>query len=61
MPDVSSLSDDEVAEQLATAQQELVDAKAKFEIRNNIAHNVMLVNPVLKAVHGGEITDFAEK
>ena len=61
VPDVSALSDNDVQEQLATAQRELLEAQAKFEIRNRIAHNVLMMDPVVKAVHGGEITDFAEK
>ena len=61
VPDISMLSDDDVQEQLATAQRELMEAQAKFEIRNRISHNVLMVDPVVKAVHGGEITDHAEK
>lgn len=61
VPDVSALSDDDVQEQLATAQRKLLEAQAKFEIRNRICHNVLVMDPVVKAVHGGEITDFAEK
>ncbi|KAF2687271.1 hypothetical protein K458DRAFT_361895 [Lentithecium fluviatile CBS 122367] len=60
-PDASALSDDAVQEHLVTAQRELMEAKAKFEIRNRISHNVLMMDPVLKAVHGGEDTDFAEK
>jgi hypothetical protein len=61
VPDVSGLSDDDVQEQLATAQRELMEAQAKFAIRNRISHNVLVMDPVVKAVHGGEITDYAEK
>lgn len=61
VPDVSALSDDVLQEQLIAAQREAMEAKAKFEIRNRISHNVLAMDPVLKAVHGGEDTDFAEK
>jgi hypothetical protein len=61
VPDVSALSDDAVEEQLITAQRDLLEAKAKFEIRNRVSHNVMVMDPVLKAVHGGEDTEFADK
>ena len=61
MLDVSALSDDAVQEQLTTAQDEVVKAKAEYEIRNRISHNVLVMDPVLKAVHGGEKTGFVEK
>jgi ribosomal protein S5 len=38
-----------------------MEAKAEYEIRNRITHNVLVMDPVLKAVHGGERTGFAEK
>ena len=59
--DVSALSDDELQEQLTIAQSELLEAKTKYELRNKITHNVLVMDPVLKAVHGGERTGFAEK
>ena len=61
MPDIAALSDDAVQEQLTIAQQEAMEAKAEYEIRNRIIHNVLVMDPVLKAVHGGERTGFAEK
>ncbi|PVI07329.1 hypothetical protein DM02DRAFT_608876 [Periconia macrospinosa] len=61
VPDTSALSDDELQEQLITAQRDAMDAKAKFEIRNRVSHNVLVMDPVLKAVHGGEDGDFLEK
>jgi hypothetical protein len=38
-----------------------MEAKAEYEIRNSITHNVLVMDPVLKAVHGGERTEYAEK
>ena len=61
MSDYSGLSDDELQEQLAIAQREAMEAKAEYEIRNRITHNVLVMDPVLKAVHGGERTGYAEK
>ncbi len=61
MPDTSALSDDALQEQLTIAQQEAMEAKAEYEIQNRIIHNVLVMDPVLKAVHGGERTGFAEK
>ncbi|KAJ4377426.1 hypothetical protein N0V83_000251 [Neocucurbitaria cava] len=58
--DVSALSDDDLQEQLIIAQREAMEAKAEYEIRNSISHNVLVMDPVLKAVHGGEHTGFAE-
>ena len=55
------MSDDAVQEQLIIAEREAMDAKAEYELRNRITHNVLLMDPVLKAVHGGEGTDFAEQ
>lgn len=43
------------------AQREAMEAKAKYELRNRISYNVLVMDPVLKAVHGGENTDYAEK
>jgi hypothetical protein len=59
--DLSGLSDDEVLEQLTIAQNKAMEAKAEYEIRNSITHNVLVMDPVLKAVHGGERTGYAEK
>lgn len=61
MTDVSALSDDELQEQLTIAQRDVIEAKAEFEIRNRVIHNVLVMDPVLKAVHGGERTGLAEK
>ncbi|EAT84652.2 hypothetical protein SNOG_08376 [Parastagonospora nodorum SN15] len=54
-------SDDELQAQLTMAQREAMEAKAEYELRNRISHNVLVMDPVLKAVHGGERTGFAEK
>jgi ribosomal protein S5 len=59
--DFSELSDDEVQDQLIIAQREVMEARTEYEIRNNITHNVLVMDPVLKAVHGGERTGFSER
>ncbi|KAF2657973.1 hypothetical protein K491DRAFT_676768 [Lophiostoma macrostomum CBS 122681] len=61
LSDVSGPSDDVLQEQLIVAEREAMEAKAEYELRNRITHNVLVMDPVLKAVHGGERTDFAEK
>jgi len=38
-----------------------MEAKAEYDIRNKITHNVLVTDPVLKAVYGGEQTPFTEK
>jgi hypothetical protein len=58
---LSDLSDDELQAQLTSAQREATEAKAEYEIRNRISHNVLVMDPVLKAVHGGDRTGHAEK
>lgn len=59
--DVSNLSNDDLQEQLIVAEREAMEAKTEYELRNKITHNVLVTNPVLKAVHGSGETDFAEK
>jgi len=59
--DFASLPDDLLEERLTIAQREAMEARAEYEIRNKIVHNVLVMDPVLKAVHGGEQTPFAEK
>jgi hypothetical protein len=58
--DFSGLSDDELQAQLTVAQREAMEAKAEYELRNKITHNVLVMDPILKAVHGGERTGHAE-
>lgn len=59
--DVSPLADDDLQEQLIIAEREAMEAKAEYEMRNKIIRNVLVTDPILKAVHGGEKTGFAEK
>lgn len=61
VPDVSSLSDDDLQEQLIAAEREAMEAKAEYELRNRIIYNVLVTDPVLKAVHGGDEASFTEK
>lgn len=59
--DFAALPDDLVEERLTMAQHEAMEAKAEYDIRNRITHNVLVMDPVLRAVHGGEQTPFTEK
>jgi hypothetical protein len=40
-------------EDIKNAQEELLKAKARYQMRTNIVENVLVVNPILKAVHAG--------
>lgn len=59
--DVASLSDDDLQEQLIVAEREAMEAKAEYDLRNKITHNVLVTDPVLKAVHGNDQSDFVKK
>lgn len=38
-----------------------MEAKAEYELRHRITRNVLVMDPVLKAVHGDEATAYTEK
>ena len=59
--DFAALPDDLVEERLIKAQHEAMEAKAEYDMRNKITHNVLVTDPVLKAVYGGEQTPFSEQ
>lgn len=60
-PDFSSLSDDALQVQLIKAQSEAAEARAEYLLRSKITQSVMVTDPILKAVHGGATTGYAEK
>ncbi|KAH8599062.1 centromere protein H (CENP-H)-domain-containing protein [Bisporella sp. PMI_857] len=41
-------------EDIKIAQQELLEATAQYQVRNNIVESVLVANPILKAVHAGD-------
>jgi hypothetical protein len=45
---------------IITAQQDLLKAKAAYQVRNNVIESVLMANPILKAVHGGKNVSIAE-
>lgn len=47
--DARSSSDEE----LQNAQNGLLEARAKYRLRNDAIESVMVANPILKAVHSG--------
>jgi hypothetical protein len=48
-------------EDIVTAQQDLLKAKAAYQVRNNVIESVLIANPILKAVHGGKNASIAEQ
>ena len=40
-------------EDIKSAQQELLKAKAAYQVRANVIENVLVANPILNAVHSG--------
>ncbi|ORY14287.1 centromere protein H (CENP-H)-domain-containing protein [Clohesyomyces aquaticus] len=60
-PDVSPVADHVLQKQLVAAESALIEVQAEYELRNRITQKVLIMDPVLKAVHGGEHTDYAEK
>lgn len=48
-------------EDIKTAQQDLLKAKAAYQLRSNIVENVLAANPILKAVHSGNNATSAEQ
>jgi hypothetical protein len=48
-------------EDLTTARQELLKAKATYQVRSNVIESVLIANPILKAVHGGKNATIAEQ
>jgi len=48
-------------EDIKTAQHELLQAKALYQVRNNIVENVLVANPILKAVHAGDNATVVEQ
>jgi vancomycin resistance protein YoaR len=51
--DISTLSDQEVQTEIKKAEHELLEARSKYTLRNQIIQNVIITDPILKAVHSG--------
>lgn len=43
--------DDATEEEMRNAQNGLLEARAKYRLRNDVVEAVMMANPILKAVH----------
>jgi hypothetical protein len=51
--DISTLSDQQVQTEIKKAERQLLEARSKYTLRNQIIQNVIITDPVLKAVHSG--------
>jgi hypothetical protein len=48
-------------EDIKAAEQDLLKAKALYQVRTNIVENVLVANPILKAVHAGSNASVVEQ
>ena len=48
-------------EDIKLAEQDLLKAKALYQVRTNIVENVLVANPILKAVHAGSNASIIEQ
>lgn len=48
-------------EDIKSAQQELLKAKAAYQVRANVIENVLVANPILNAVHSGNKATIIEQ
>ncbi|KAL1650302.1 hypothetical protein SLS58_001115 [Diplodia intermedia] len=60
-PSDEHLSDDEVAQQLIIAERAAMEARASYLLRNKITDQVLITDPVIKAVHAGSTASFEER
>jgi hypothetical protein len=52
---------DATEEDIKAAEQDLLKAKALYQVRTNIVENVLMANPILKAVHAGTNASIIEQ
>ena len=51
----------DLREAISKAEREAMEARADYVLRNKIIENVVIADPVLKAVHGGRDETFADR
>ena len=49
--ELKSFSGEEVEEQLAVAERELLEARATYTVRKKATRTILITDPILKAVH----------
>lgn len=52
---------DATEEDIKAAEQDLLKARALYQVRTNIVENVLMANPILKAVHAGTNASIIEQ
>lgn len=52
---------DVLDDQIRKAEDELLKAKATYSLRNQVIENVLMTDPILKAVHSGPQATSAER
>jgi hypothetical protein len=53
----AEVSEDDIKD----AQQNLLKAKAAYQVRSNIIESVLVANPIVKAVHAGTKASIVEQ
>ena len=48
-----SLTDEELGVQVKIAEKECLEARATYSLKQSVVEDVLIVDPVLKAVHSG--------
>jgi hypothetical protein len=54
-------SDHDIEAQVKAAEKEVLEARAAYVLKNSIVHQVLIADPILKAVHSGELANPAER
>ncbi|KAH8204225.1 hypothetical protein TruAng_001645 [Truncatella angustata] len=48
------VSDQRQPQSIESAQNDLLESRAKYVLRNEVVESIVMANPVLQAIHGGE-------
>ena len=51
--DEQSLTDEELGVQVKIAEKECLEARATYSLKQSVVEDVLIVDPLLKAVHSG--------
>lgn len=54
--DLSTLSDEQIDSKIAQAEKDLLAARSRFQIRQNIIQQVLITDPILKSIHSSSAT-----
>ena len=53
LPAEQPLTDEEVDTQLKIAEKKCLEARARYSLKQSVVEDVLIVDPMLKAVHAG--------